>query len=230
VVSKISTSIVIPVINESKQLPIAIDRAWEAGAGEVIIADGGSRDGTQAIAETSQCVLVESKPGRGIQLNAGARQATGDIILFLHVDNWLVKNGCQQIAEAMTDSNSRAGFFKQRIESRKLIYRLIEKGNQWRGQYQRLVYGDQAMFIESTLFRELGGFPDITIMEDFAFSQAIRSHTNFVMLEGPTFVSPRRWEKHGPFRQTATNWLLSSAFRLGASPEWIAQRYRRHDN
>lgn len=222
-------SVIIPVINESDVLHLAIERAWNAGADELVIADGGSQDGTRDIAKNANCKLVDSQPGRGLQLNAGAKVATGDVLLFLHADNWLEAGACQQIKIALADLPNRYGGFRQRITNERRIFRWLEYGNFLRAKWQRLIYGDQAMFVSRALFDEAGGFPAITIMEDFAFSRLLGKNGAPIILEGPTFVSDRRWQKSGVFRQTLKNWFLSLAFRLGATPDWIAQQYRRHD-
>ena len=223
-------SIVIPAVNEASTIAQAIERAWMAGADEVIVVDGGSTDQTLEIAHAAKCVVVSSALGRGIQMNAGAKMASGDVLLFLHADNWLIEGGCQQITDAMSDENVKAGCFRQKILNDGFVYRWIERGNAARVRWQSLIYGDQALFLQASLFKDLGGFPEIQIMEDFDFSRAISNATKPVVLPGPTYVGARRWEKNGPLRQTALNWVLSTAHRFGASPEWIARRYRRHDN
>lgn len=222
-------SIVIPVINEADQVSQAIERAWATGADEVIVVDGGSSDSTSTIAADAECVLVVSKPGRASQMNRGATIATGDVLIFLHADNWLVKDACAQIRAALADRRNSFGAFRQNILSQGRVYRWIESGNQLRVNWQGLVYGDQAFFIRRDVFERVGGFPQIELMEDFELSKRLRKLGKPVMLSGPTFVSARRWESAGPIRQTIRNWFLSLAYRLGASPAWLSARYRRHD-
>ena len=206
-----------------------IERAWECGADEVVVVDGGSSDGTQEILRKAKCHFVKSSPGRSAQMNAGAKVTEADVLLFLHADNWLSNDACHQIRDAFQESNFGFGAFEQKIGSPDRIYRWIESGNRWRAVRQGLIYGDQALFIRRRLFEQLGGFPKIPLMEDFELSRQTRLVGDAVILPGPTYVSARRWERSGPIRQTLRNWFISCAYRLGASPEWLAKRYRRHD-
>ena len=222
----IRVSIIIPVLNEAELIVTAIEKAWNCGADEVIVADGGSADGTIGLAEEANCQFTQSLPGRGQQLNAGAKVSTGDVLLFLHVDNWADKNAAQQIRDAMADQDCIGGGFKQRIDSRRLIFRLIEIGNHLRATQQGLVYGDQGMFVRRDVFESQGGFPEIPLMEDFKFSETLfQAKRKPTMLAGPLHVSARRWEKMGVLKQTLRNWRIAAAYRKGASPESLYQRY-----
>lgn len=222
-------SVIIPVINEAEQIQQSVSRAWQAGADEVVVVDGGSTDATAELAEGLDCTLERSPSGRAIQLNRGAAFATGEVLLFLHADNWLVADACDQIRELFATSERQFGGFRQKIQNQKSAFRWIESGNAVRLFRLGLIYGDQAMFVKRELFEKLGGFPEIELMEDFEFSRSLRAFGKPALLDGPTYVSARRWERFGWFRQTALNWCLSLAYRFGASPAWIAQRYRRHD-
>jgi len=201
----VKVSIVIPVINEAGQIRQAIDRAWKSGADQVVVADGGSSDETYSIAQTAPCLLVKSKTGRAIQMNQGAATCDGDVVVFLHADNWIGEDACDQIRAALESGQNGFGAFEQRIESDDWIFRWIESGNRIRVKWQGLIYGDQAFFIRSDWFEKAGCFPEIELMEDFALSRKLRAMGKPVLVSGPTFVSPRRWEKAGPIRQTLRN-------------------------
>ena len=218
-------SVVIPVLNEAAVVADAIARAWSSGVDEVIVSDGGSRDDTIAVAQSQRCQIVEGAAGRAVQQNRGAAVATGDVLLFLHADNWLEAGAAGQISAAMEDPRVHAGAFRQHIESASTIYRWIERGNALRVRLLGVAYGDQAIFIRREAFLEVGGFPEVALMEDLRLMRALRRMGRPVLLQGPVHVSPRRWQQYGVLRQTLRNWMLVSAERFGVSPECLARFY-----
>lgn len=218
-------SIIVPVLNEQAVVAAAIERAWTAGADEVILSDGGSSDGTIEVAQQANCQFVSVEPGRASQMNAGAAIASGDVLLFMHADNWLPERGCDQIRESMEHSDFTWGGFEQQIEDQGFLFRLIERGNLMRGKYQSLVYGDQGLFVSRELFDSLGGFTIMPLMEDFELSQRLASHGRPALLPGPIHVSARRWKAKGLARQTLRNWAITGAYRLGVSADRLAAWY-----
>jgi rSAM/selenodomain-associated transferase 2 len=225
----VKISIVIPVINESALIVNTIERAWETKCDEVIIADGGSTDGTLELAREQNCQAISCPPGRGPQLNAGARLATGEVILFLHADGWLKENACQQIRNSKKLNEQPWGGFRQRIENSQTRYRLLEKGNSLRVQLQGLVYGDQGMFVTKPAFDRVDGFPDLPLMEDFEISRQLSKISRPLLLPGPINVGARRWEENGVIRQTLKNWTIAMQYRLGVSADKLGKKYHRHD-
>lgn len=223
-------SIIIPALNEREALETTIARAWAAGADEVILSDGGSTDGTWEAAAGLRCRRARGPAGRARQQNAGAALARGDVLLFQHADNWLAAGAARQIERALRqDPRTRCGAFRQSIEAPGLGYRLLEWGNARRVQWLGLPYGDQNIFLRHDLFQQLGGFPDVPLMEDLLLMRALRRRAWPVLLPGPLHVSARRWQRHGLVRQTARNWLLIAAWRSGVPLEKLADHYRRHD-
>ena len=227
--SEITVGVVIPVINEAANLSVAVERAWSAGADQVLVADGGSTDGTWELADILNCERVQTAPGRGIQLNHGASQLGSTVVLFLHADCWLPPGSVDQIRAAVQSNSAAWGCFRQRIENESWIYRWLEWGNRQRVWWQRLVYGDQGLWVRRDWYEAGGGFPEIPLMEDFVLSQRLAKRGRPVLLAGPLMVNARRWEKRGVLRQTLLNWRISMMFRCGAKPEELVKLYRRHD-
>ncbi len=222
---RMRTSVIIPVLNESGIMKKAISRAWAAGAFEVIVVDGGSDDNTAKFARQCNARLLTSDAGRGQQMNLGAAEASGEILLFQHADNWLPSNALHQISAAMSESDRHGGGFRQKLQSNRWIYRLVEVGNAYRARYQRLVYGDQGMFVRRSVFEQLGGFAEIPLMEDYEFSQRCFRDSAPLLLDGPIHVDVRRWERNGVIRTTITNWRIARAWRRGVDANELYDVY-----
>lgn len=217
-------SVIIPTINEETAVAKAVFSALAAGAREVIVADGGSEDSTIDVATACGASRIErSRPGRGIQMNAGASAAAGEFVLFLHADNELGQDCLTQIT---THPNATWGAFRQRIDSSRSAFRLIEQGNSLRVKYRCMPFGDQGIFVRRTVFDDQGGFAEFPLMEDVELSIRLRRIARPILLDGPLTVSARRWEKHGVVRQTVRNWSIQLAYACGRSPEALKRRYR----
>jgi rSAM/selenodomain-associated transferase 2 len=224
----VKISVVIPIWNEAERVAGAIERAWGAGADQVIVAvaDGEADDRTEAVATRCRCRVVRSRRGRGAQQNAGARAATGDVLLFLHADTWLAAGAIGQLRSAIRDRRVVFGAFEQRIEAAGWLYRALERGNTLRAKRFGRPYGDQGIFVRRKVFLEAGGFPEVRLLEDLLLVRRLSRRWRPKILPGPIFVSARRWQKNGVVRQTARNWLLLAAHRLGASPDELARFYK----
>ena len=222
-----AVSIVLPALNEAALIADSVASALAAGPREVIVVDGGSHDDTVSLARAAGATVLSCPAGRATQQNAGASLATGDVLLFLHADNRLAVDGLVQIEQALTDRRIGCGAFRQVIEADGWLYRLLERGNAWRAAYRGLPYGDQGIFVRRSLFEEVGGFPRVKLMEDVLLMRRLRRKTWPVLLPGPLFVSARRWRRQGVIRQTARNWCLLAAVRLGVHPDRLAKFYER---
>jgi rSAM/selenodomain-associated transferase 2 len=223
-------SIVIPALNEAPHIARAVASAWQSGADEVIVVDGGSDDGTLAVLAGLECTLLTAPRGRAAQQNAGATVATGDVILFLHADNHLAAGDvARQIAGSFSDPRRLHGSLRQQIDAPGIRYRLIEWGNALRVRWLGMPYGDQAIFVRRDALWRAGGFPDEPLLEDLILMRRLRKHAWPALLAGPVVVSPRRWQKHGVLGQTLRNWCLVARYWLGTPPAALARHYQRHD-
>ena len=219
-------SIVIPTLNEAAGIQQNIQRDWELRPHEVIVADGHSDDGTADLARSSGATVVTSERGRGRQLNAGARAATGDVLLFLHADCWLEPSSSEQIEAALKNDAVIGGAFRQRIDHDRKIFRWLEWGNAFRVRWRHLPFGDQGIFVRRSAFESAGGFAEVRLMEDVLLMREFRRRRwRMELLPGPIHVDPRRWLKHGVVRQTLRNWTLLTGLRLGISPDRLAEFY-----
>lgn len=220
-------SIVIPTLNEAAGIEQNIWHALALQPQEVIVADGQSTDGTAELAWSAGATVVSSERGRGRQLNAGARVATGDVLLFLHADCWLEPQSADQIAVALRDEKVIGGAFQQRIDHDRPIFRWLERGNAARVRWRRMPYGDQGIFLRQSAFESLSGFAEVRLMEDVLLMREVRRRGwRIELLPGPLHVDPRRWLKHGVVRQTLRNWTLLAGLRLGISPDRLARFYQ----
>ena len=218
-------SVILPILNEAKILEDTLSRLQsELGPHELIVVDGGSTDASVRIAERYGRVVV-SERGRAKQLNAGAAAATGDILVFLHADIWLESGAFGAVATAVA-AGYVGGGFRQKIDGDSILYRLIEKAGDLRGRYLKVFYGDSGIFLARADFEKIGGFPDVPILEEMAFSKRLRRLGKTTLLTPHIHISARRWEARGIVRTTLNNWLITLLYFLGVSPERLARLYR----
>lgn len=218
-----SLSIIIPALNEEGRLAATL-AALPAGV-EVIVVDGGSRDATPVIAREYGARLVISEPGRARQMNIGARNASGEILLFLHADTLLPPGFQDEVESCLGQKGAVAGAFRLHLVGAKRGLGLIAWGANMRCRYLGLPYGDQALFMERQLFSELGGFPEVGLMEDVMLVAALRKKGRVVLAEESVQSSGRKWQQQGLIRTTLVNQLILAGFLLGLSPEFLAQIY-----
>jgi len=222
-------SVVIPAINEALCIERSVESSREAGFDEIIVADGGSQDETPSLAIRCGASVVHGARGRAVQQNLGAQHATGDVLLFLHADNWLAPEAGQQVRDCLSDSQVLGGAFQQRIEAEGFLYRVLERGNAARVRHRGMAYGDQSIFMRRETFDRLGRFPEVPIMEDLLLMRAFRKLASPKLLPGPLYVHPRRWQQRGVVLQTLRNWSLRCGEALGVSPNRLAKYYPLHD-
>jgi rSAM/selenodomain-associated transferase 2 len=221
-------SVIIPVLNESLNITRAVERARALGPHEILVADGGSDDNTAELARAVGAAVIAAPRGRARQQNAAAAQATGDVLLFLHADCWLAPDALNQIAAVLKNERILGGAFRQQIEAPGIIYRLIERGDSLRVRLLKLPLGDQGIFLRCGAFQQLGGFPDVRLLEEVLLMRKLRRISPIPLLPGPLYVGARRWQRHGPIRQTLRNWTILAAEKLGISPDRLADFYAPH--
>jgi rSAM/selenodomain-associated transferase 2/rSAM/selenodomain-associated transferase 1 len=222
-----SISIVIPVYREVNTIRSAIERLtgspdYSADI-EIIVVDGDKKASTIKNLHSENVITIKSERGRGVQLNAGAKIARGGIILFLHADTELPAGAFGRVKSVFKTSSADAGAFSLGIDSNLVFFRFIEAAANIRCYLSGIPYGDQGIFIKKEVFDNLGGFPDIPIMEDVEFMMKLKKKGFRVMiLKERVSTSPRRWEKDGYLRTLFNNRLISVLYFLGVKPEILA--------
>ena len=221
-------SIIVPALEEAAAITatLAALQPLRARGHEVIVVDGGSRDATLLIARLLADRAFAAPPGRALQMNAGARKANGDVLLFLHSDSLLPERAAAAIAQALA-AGARWGRFDVTIRGRPRILRLVARMMNLRSRLTGIATGDQGMFVERGLFEQVGGFAAIPLMEDVALSKSLkRAAGHPACLAERIVTSGRRWETRGPWRTILTMWRLRLAYALGADPARLARDYR----
>lgn len=218
--------IVVPVLNEASGLAarlLELEQFRRRGA-HVVVVDGGSDDDSLAIARARADLAFVAPHGRAAQMNAGAAACPADMLLFLHADTRLPANADAVVARALRGPFAW-GRFDVRIDSRRPALRLVERMMNLRSRVTGIATGDHSMFVRHDLFRAVGGFPDIPLMEDIALSRHLLSHGRPACLREQVVTSARRWERAGICRTVFLMWRLRAAYFFGADPARLALRY-----
>jgi len=218
-------AVVIPALQEAGRIEAAIRSASAPGV-EVVVADGGSRDGTPARAEAAGARVVFSEPGRARQLDVGARAAHADVLLFLHADTRLPDGYADQIRDALQDPDVAGGAFAFRFDERSPALRVVEWGVRVRTALAALPYGDQGIFVRRHVLEAIGGVPQVPIMEDLDLVRAVRRHGRLARLPAAAVTSARRYRQGGVARTVWRNTVAVAAFVLGIDRARVASWYR----
>jgi len=220
-------SVVIPTLNEAGNIAETLLSVGHENNIQVIVADGGSQDHTVSIAESFGAKVISALPPRSKQMNAGAAQATGDVLLFLHADTRLPKNFDRLVLGSFAQPDIAAGAFELGIDAPSPGLRLIERMANWRSRCLRTPYGDQGIFMLTRVFHEAGGFSDFSIMEDFELIRRLRKKGKIITVSAPVLTSSRRWQNFGILKTTLINQLIVIAYYIRIPPNTIARLYRR---
>ncbi|NNE62541.1 MAG: glycosyltransferase family 2 protein [Gammaproteobacteria bacterium] len=216
-------SIIIPTLNEAENIKAALDHIYQSENCqniEVIISDGGSVDLTVDIAARYQCRIIRGNSGRAQQMNRAARQAKGDLLLFLHADTRLPHDWFNAVGRV-----DRWGFFPLKLSGGHWLLRIIEGAVTLRSRLTRLAGGDQALFFKHSYFEFIGGFSNIPLMEDIAICKEARRTAKPHIPPHAVITSSRRWESKGIVRTVLLMWLLRLAYFAGFSPESLHRLY-----
>ena len=212
-----------PALNEAPGIRAALEALapLRVRGHQVIVADGGSDDGTAELARPLCDRLVLAPRGRALQMNAAAHEADGDALVFLHADTRLPPDAEEKINESM--KTHLWGRFDVEIEGSHPLLKVIGWSMNLRSRLTGIATGDQAIFVRRGAF---AGFAEIPLMEDIAFSQAMKRRGAPACLRSRVRTSGRRWESRGVLRTVALMWRLRLAYALGADPARLAEKYR----
>lgn len=221
-------SIIVPVLDEAAGIEAALRplQPLRARGVELVVVDGGSADRTVELVRPLADVLLSAPRGRASQMNAGAANAAGRCLVFLHADTCLPEAADRLIAHALRPDGGRPwGRFDVRIDGRSRWLPLVAASMNLRSRLTGIATGDQAMFASREAFDAAGGFPDIPLMEDIAISRRLRGLGAPACLAEKAVTSGRRWERNGVWRTIRLMWWLRLRYRLGADPRQLAIEY-----
>ncbi len=218
-------SIIVPTLNEELVLEKTLTQFQQLSPHELIVSDGGSDDDTRNIAGRFSHRVITGSAGRALQMNVGADEATGDILLFLHADSRIEPESYRKMLECMENPKWIGGAFTLCIESGKWSLKLIALLANIRSKYFGLAYGDQGFFVRKEVFNDMNGFSPIPICEDLDFYYRLRKKGSVILLKEKAHTSPRRWINEGIFFTTARNFFIAVLFGLGFPPHILTKWY-----
>lgn len=218
-------SLIVPVLDEGPALEPALQAlsSWRGPGAELIVVDGGSSDDSLSVAGRWADLTLSAPRGRAAQMNAGAAAARGQWLMFVHADTRLPP--AAWTALSVLPEGELWGRFDVRIDSPRRSLALVGFMMNLRSRLSGIATGDQAMFVRRAVFDQLGGFPDIVLMEDIALSRRLKALARPVCLRTPVSTSARRWLRHGIWPTIWLMWRLRAAYFFGADPDVLAARY-----
>ena len=220
-------SIIIPTYNESQHLPLLLsDLSISNEEAEIIIVDCHSEDKTIEIGKLYGSKIYKSKKkNRGLQLNIGAKKATGKWFIFIHADSRLRKGWLKKVKSLINKDKSSVCFFKFKINNKKIIYRFLEIVVNLRSYIFKDPYGDQGLLIHRRTYFKNKGYRKISLMEDLDFIKRLNNKTSLKMLNIPIYTSSRKWEKTNIIFQAFKNWNFRKRWLKGESQKSLYNEY-----
>ncbi|KAF0232889.1 MAG: Glycosyl transferase family [Desulfovibrionaceae bacterium] len=225
-----SFSVIVPVLGEEDLVNRVVDHIRTVGYGrrvEILVADGHPQRTTLAALDRPGVLAVPAPRGRARQMNAAARKASGDVLVFLHADSTLPAGAFEAMEAVLSDPTRVGGAFDLAIRSTRFSLRLIAWVATLRSRLTRTPYGDQAVFLTRPAFQALGGYADLPVLEDVDLMRRLRrAGMRIGFAKGRAVTSPRRWETEGVWRRTFINWAIIILYILGVPPERLAPLHR----
>jgi rSAM/selenodomain-associated transferase 2 len=221
-------SIIIPALDEAERIAALLTglQALRRRGAEVIVVDGGSTDATPTLAAPLADRVMTAPRGRARQMNAGAAQAKGEALLFLHADTTLPDDADRHVLDSLRQGTRVWGRFDVRIGGRARTLSMVAALMNMRSRLTGIATGDQALFMTRAAFESLGGFPDQPLMEDIELSRRLLTLSRPACLPGPAITSGRRWETRGVWRTIFLMWRLRWLYARGVAPARLAEWYR----
>ena len=220
-------SIIIPVYNEARALQthLPLLQALREEGHELIVVDGGGDEASALRCANWVDRWVSSAPGRARQMNVGAQSATGEILLFLHIDTRLPVDAMALLDRGFATPTILWGRFDVCLSGQRGAFRVIEYMINLRSRLSGVATGDQAIFVRRSVFDRIGGFPQLPLMEDVAISKTLRRLSRPLCLRSKVITSSRRWEAHGVGRTVVLMWWIRLLYSVGVSPQTLHDMY-----
>ena len=222
---KSRVSIIIPTYNEAGGIEALLMHLKSSfPETEIIVADGGSSDDTAALARPYARV-IDAGRGRAVQMNAGAREASGEVLWFLHADCWPSASSVDLIGEALADDGVIAGGFRWELSGSRWYYKPSTALAHLKNRRKRNLFGDMGIFIRKDVFDRVGGYKEIPLLEEVELNERLREMGGIALLDEPLPSSDRKLMKEGPMLTFIKNDILKIAYLFGFSPEFLKRFY-----
>ena len=221
-------SVVIPTLNEAEELPETLRRLKAVAAiREIVVADGGSSDGTREVAESAGARWINGPRGRGRQLRAGCAATIGDVVVMLHADTWVPANLGEAIRQSLTRADVVGGGFWKVFRHPTWLMRGARFKCWLRLKAGGIILGDQGIFVRRDVLERVGGVPDLPIMEEFELCRRLRAEGRLVLAPATVVTSERRFRQLGVLRTYARMWRVSLSYQAGVAPEELKRIYEK---
>lgn len=223
---RFSISVIIPTRNEAENIEALLNYLHNLDSTlKIIVADAASTDST---VEKAKCLskVVQSAKGRGVQMNEGARTATGDVLWFIHADCFPPPDSVDEIHRALNYPAVVGGGFEYALSHPAFRFRVVELLSNRKNRLLKWLFGDMGIFVRRDVFEQMGGYAEIPLMEDMDFCKRLKRYGKIWISPRRMKTSARRWIEEGYILNSLRSWTLQSAWVLGVSPDTLAKFYR----